>query len=242
MCGVFGFVATGQGRLNLDRLKRIAKVTESRGHDAFGFAWIDARGRLRCFKQMGRITDALGLLSMMGDARMLIGHCRWATHGDQRRNINNHPHPADGGWIVHNGTLPDYRDVIEERGLAPVTECDSEVLGLLIEQLDGTLAQRCSAAVRIASPRYDSERPLVMLGLWKPGRLVMIRRGNPLHFSQVREGTYLASLPDDLPGSPRSVKNGSLQRFTLGKKFHYQSLVGDVADGDVGDGTLKIWK
>jgi len=100
MCGVFGFVSSGEGRLNLAALKRIARVTESRGPHAFGFAWIDGRGRLHCFKQTGRITDSLALLGMAAGARMLIGHCRYATHGDYRQNINNHPHAADGGWIV----------------------------------------------------------------------------------------------------------------------------------------------
>lgn len=229
MCGVFGFVAGGKRELNLARLERIAKATESRGPDAFGFAWIDGRGHLRCFKQTGRISHSLSLLAMAADARMLIGHCRYATHGDHRSNVNNHPHPADGGWIVHNGTLPSYRDVIADFELAPVTDCDSEVLGLLIEALDGRLSQRCARAVEVVAPSRGAtlfEQPLVMLGLWhRPGRMVVIRRGNPLHFGQAREGTYIASLPDNLPGKPTRVKNGSVHVYTEGKGCRYHSLV-----------------
>ena len=70
---------------------------------------------------------------MARNARMLVGHCRWATHGDPRNNLNNHPHPADGGWIVHNGVVHNHEDLRRRVRPLAVTECDSEVLGLLIE-------------------------------------------------------------------------------------------------------------
>ena len=86
MCGVFGFVSRDGGKMNVELLGRIAEVTERRGPHAFGFAWIDRRGRLKCYKQTGRITDHLGLMMMAADARMLIGHCRFAFHPSQHAN------------------------------------------------------------------------------------------------------------------------------------------------------------
>jgi hypothetical protein len=77
LCGGFGFVSRDGGTLNVELLVQIPEVTER------------------------RVSDHLGLLQMAADARMLIGHCRWATQGDPADNINNHPHAADGGWIVH---------------------------------------------------------------------------------------------------------------------------------------------
>ncbi|MCE9533965.1 MAG: hypothetical protein K8T89_23010 [Planctomycetes bacterium] len=210
------------GPINIRTLKKIAQVTETRGAHAFGFAWTDAAGRLRMFKQTGRISDSLGLLGMLKGARMLIGHCRFATHGDFRNNGNNHPHPADGGWIVHNGVLPDYQRVIRENGLLPQTECDSEILGLLIENERGTMQERCKMAVELAAPcggdLFRKERPLVMLGLWnRPGRLIAVRRGNPLHFGFTDDGTYLASLPEEMPGKVKAVRNNTIQEFAPSK-------------------------
>lgn len=226
MCGVFGFVSSGERELNLDRLQRIAKVTESRGHDAFGFAWIDRCGKLHSFKQAGRITDRLSLLEMAADARMLIGHCRWTTQGDERSNVNNHPHPADGGWIVHNGVVPGYRQTIRDFGLLPVSDCDSEVLGLLIEQFTGRLSVRCAKAVNAAAPSVH--QPLVMLGLWtRPARLVVVKRGNPLHQGLTKAGTYFASLPDELPGKPTSIRDRSVHVFT--DKWHSYSIASLVS-------------
>src|SRR5262245_11034455 len=221
MCGVFGFVGRGGGP-DLRVLARVAETTERRGPHAFGFAWIDSKGRLKCYKQTGRITDHLGLLAMAAGARMLVGHCRWATQGDPAENINNHPHPSDGGWVVHNGQLRDYDGLVGSLGLHPVSACDSEVLGLLIEQGEGAVLDRCLSAVRAVSGTDEergtlfSYRPaLVLLGLWpRPDRLVAVRQGNPLHWCRAERGYYLASLPDGLPGKAAALPDGTACLFT----------------------------
>jgi glucosamine 6-phosphate synthetase-like amidotransferase/phosphosugar isomerase protein len=227
MCGVFGFVSRDCGNLNVELLARIAAVTERRGPHAFGFAWIDRRGRLKCYKQTGRITDHLGLLLLAADARMVIGHCRFATQGDPGDNINNHPHPADGGWIVHNGQVRHYRELVDVFDLYPVSRCDSEVLGLLIEQGKGSVLDRCRAAVQTATPPeepgslFGAPQPLVLLGLWpRPDRLVAIRHGNPLHLGTTAQGYYLASLPDCLPGKVVAVEDRTASLFTRKEVQH----------------------
>jgi len=209
MCGVFGFIANGDKRADMGRIRMMAEETELRGPHAFGFAWIDATGRLKRYKQQGRISDHLGLLEMAADARVLIGHCRYTTHGSEDQNINNHPHPADGGWIVHNGIYRNYRETIERRGLHPVSECDSEVLGLTIEASQGeSLLERCIEAVNDVALT-----PLVMLGIWKPGRLVIVRRGNPLKWGQTNRGTYIASLRPGLPKESFNLKDNTARQL-----------------------------
>src|SRR5262245_55868582 len=227
MCGVFGFVSRDDGKLDLGTLSKVARVTERRGPHAFGFAWIDQRCRLKCYKQTGRVSDHLGLLALARDARMLIGHCRFTTQGSPEDNINNHPHPADGGWIVHNGQIRDYPRLLNTFDLYPVSGCDSEVLGLLVEQGKGNVLDRCRAAVRAVTPAedrrslFDTEQPLVLLGLWpRPDRLVAIRQGNPLHFSRVLEGYYLASLPTALPGQAHQLKDDTACLFTRKEMEH----------------------
>jgi glutamine---fructose-6-phosphate transaminase (isomerizing) len=204
MCGVFGFVSyDGQGP-DLKALAKIAEATMARGPHAFGFAWLDWSGRLKMFKRTGRIVDHLGLLAMVADARILVGHCRWATHGDPKNNLNNHPHPADGGWIVHNGVVSNHEELSVEYDLHPVTDCDSEVLGLLIAGSRGTLQTRCAATANVARGN------LTMLGVWgRPARLVAVRAGNPLSVGMVRGGEryYLGSLPDELPGKVSELQD-----------------------------------
>lgn len=209
MCGVFGFVSTSGEGPNFKILDNVAKATESRGRHAWGMAWIDSQGRMRTFKQTGKISDALALLRMAHDARILIGHCRYATQGDPDDNINNHPHPADGGWIVHNGMIPHYRQIVRDFDLHPVSACDSEVLGLLIEDAKGRLIDRCVTAAESVP-----FAPLVIMGLWKPGRLVAVRQDNPLSLGESSEGIWLASLANGLPGKVAAVLNNSAIEIT----------------------------
>lgn len=210
MCGVFGFVSRNGDAVNLKTLRRVASITQRRGPHAWGMAWIDGQGRLHMYKQTGPVKDALPLLGMAAEARLLIGHCRFATHGTPGNNLNNHPHPADGGWFVHNGTIPTYESIAWQRDLHPVTECDSEVIGLLLANGTGAMIDRLASAVKTCKAKA-----LVVLGLWKPGNLIFARQGNPLHAGSSTEGTYLASLDEGLPGRVREISDNQVFEYKL---------------------------
>ena len=212
MCGVFGFTSKANKPIDLGILREVATVTNQRGPHAWGMAWIDSRGRLCCYKQTGPVTDALGLLSMARDARALIGHCRYATQGDPDEAANNHPHPVDGGWLVHNGVIAGYHTVMRHYSLHPVSACDSELLGLLMEQFNGDLVERADQATEAVLHFRPS--PLVMLGLWKPGTLVAVRKGNPLQVANTRKGVWLASLPEGMPGKPKPVTDNHVLQLS----------------------------
>jgi len=210
MCAVFGFIARNYRRPRLDTLKSIVESNINRGPHAFGFAWIDHEDRIHMFKQTGRLADDMGVLAMAANARMLIGHLRYATHGDPRDNMNNHPHPSDGGWIVHNGIIQNNRELVEARNLSPLSDCDSELLGLLIEQADGALSRRCIESTRLTTGN------LAMLGLWtRPNALMMVRRGNPLHTAETAEGLYIATLRTGLPGNVKEVADNSVTAYSF---------------------------
>jgi glucosamine--fructose-6-phosphate aminotransferase (isomerizing) len=203
MCGIFGFITRAGAGPNPVLLKALAASVETRGHHAFGLAWVSDAGRLRIHKRPGRATAAIRDLDRCRGSAAVIGHCRWATHGSAEDNRNNHPHPAGSGWFVHNGVVSNYLHLAARYRLARATDCDSEVLGLLMARFAGPLGARAAKTTAVA------DGPLAVLGLWRrPIRLVVARRGNPLHFGETAGGIYFASLPDCLPGRVLSLPDG----------------------------------
>ena len=196
MCGIFGYVAKNDTPVSMGILRQIAATTETRGPHAWGMAWVGANGKMRSYKQTGRIVDALALLSMAKDARLLIGHCRWATHGSPADNTNNHPHDGGDSWVVHNGVIGHYRTLVARHSLRMHTDCDSEVLGLMLQKFPGKPIARAAKTAREAM----GDSPFAMMALW-PDRLVAARaNGQPLHVGETPDAYYLASLKPGLPG------------------------------------------
>ena len=105
MCGIFGFITKdgrgpGPGPPAADR-RRDATPWPPRVRA--GVAWTPtASPHVQTpgpgDRQPGRPRRCRG-------ATIVVGHCRWATHGAPADNRNNHPHPAGRGWLVHNGVV-----------------------------------------------------------------------------------------------------------------------------------------
>ena len=209
MCGIFGFISRAGEGPDLARLRRIALITQTRGEHAFGLAWLDRQNRIQTFKRPGPAEDHLDALEQCRDAIVVVGHCRLATHGSPQDNRNNHPHPAGRGYLVHNGVVHNHLDLAQRYGLRPRSACDSEVLGLLMARCPGLLVQR------VAWTASQTCGDLALLGLWrKPARLLVARRGRPLHFGEGRTGFYFASLPEGLPGRVQAITDHSVHVLT----------------------------
>jgi len=210
MCGIFGFIGKNGIGPDLASLRRIAAETETRGRHAFGLAWLSPQGTVHTFKRPGPATADLGDLGRCQGGRIVLGHCRWATHGDPQDNGNNHPHRAGRGWFVHNGVVHNYQDLLRRYGFRPASRCDSEIFGLLIARAGGPLLKRAAWAAR------QTHGTLALLGLWNdPPRLLIIRRGRPLALSETNDGFYFASLPKGLPGHRFAMRDNFAALVTL---------------------------
>lgn len=204
MCGIFGYI-TGEGRgPEIARLRRLALITQSRGDHAFGLAWLEEDGNIQAFKQPGPAKVHLDELERCRKAMVVIGHCRFATHGSPADNRNNHPHAAGAGYLVHNGVVVNHQHLVRQHHLTLQGQCDSEVLGLLMTRCAGSIVQRSAWAAN------QAQGDLAILGVWRaPARILVARRGRPLHWGQGRDGFYFASLPEGLPGKVRAIPDHS---------------------------------
>lgn len=173
MCGLFGYA--GEGPVDLEQLHRVAALAETRGPHAIGFAYLkpEAGGVV-----MGNwsapepFSKHAGELARCEGATAVLGHCRLATFGPEGLTqpiLCSDGTAAGVGWIAHNGNLYKHAELAAEHGLKPRTECDSEVLGLLILKLG------LEAAAELAK-----ESPCAFG--WLTGRGIDIRAlGQPLY-------------------------------------------------------------
>ena len=208
----------GTGRITISSLQKIAVGIERRGPHAWGMSWIDSVGRIHSYKAPGSILEGLDIIDKLGDfdPSGVIMHTRYSTHGSPEFNENNHPHPSDGGWFVHNGQIPNWRELIHSNNLMPLTDCDSEVLGLMAQCREGSLIRRWRYAIN----QCELTRPLCVAGLWsRPMRAILAKRGNPLMLSRGTTGNmYFSSLREGMPGKPKRAPESRLVCFDLNQQ------------------------
>jgi hypothetical protein len=137
MCGIMGFIRTAKPSANRVKvLEELMIGIQSRGNHATGVSvvsrtdrmWAKAPYPARMFVRSEWWEKAVRM-----NPELMIGHARFATHGDASRNVNNHPHvSADLRWmLVHNGVI---HEDAKSLGVALEGECDSEIILRLIER------------------------------------------------------------------------------------------------------------
>jgi glucosamine 6-phosphate synthetase-like amidotransferase/phosphosugar isomerase protein len=185
MCGIFGsFVSNKKQTLSPSLMQKLAASQLERGSHAWGIAWIDGTGRIRSFKSIGPITQGLDFIGHIAqDARAMIGHTRWATHGPATELACAHPFTCDGGYLVHNGMVMNSEELSETWGVYPTSECDSEVLARCIECYKDR-----SQGARLVINDTPRQSPLAIAALWggENPELLIARRGNPIFIASIK--------------------------------------------------------
>lgn len=136
MCGIIAYVGSRPcTNLLFEGLRKL----EYRGYDSAGLSVL-SHGRIEVTRAVGNLDSLEKELAGNGfsDARLGLGHTRWATHG--RPSIENaHPHADCSGniSIVLNGIIENYvllKDQLTGAGHEFSSETDAEVVAHLIEK------------------------------------------------------------------------------------------------------------
>lgn len=225
MCGISGAVTkTAQA-------KRIALAIsaslERRGYDNAGIALL-LGGVFSTRKVVGATTELRPLAAEMPDAKVAIGHTRWATTGEV---IQRNAHPFKVGAVVGagNGDITNHAELRAgfRRTTVLTSEVDTEVGVALISEifndLEGVrdLETRLLLAVRSALLRLEGSFALV-IGVDGFEGFIVLRHGV--------NTAFIGELPDN-EGFALSSDEESLLEFT--RQFHA------LADGDLAVVTLE---
>jgi glucosamine--fructose-6-phosphate aminotransferase (isomerizing) len=191
MCGIVGYAGRRPGKpIIMQGLRRL----EYRGYDSAGIVLQEDTG-LETVRAVGNLDELFSAAGVDGsDARVGLGHTRWATHG-RPSEANSHPHADCSGRIaiVLNGIIENHRELraeLTERGHEFRSETDAEVVAHLLEEhTDHGLV----AAMRAVAPLLDGHFAICAVSADEPDIVVGTRREAPLVVGCGEGETFLAS-------------------------------------------------
>ncbi len=189
MCGIIGIIGLNAVQKAFSALKTL----EYRGYDSWGLAF--PRGStFYAEKHVGRIGNAK--LSSSAEAKICLGHTRWATHGRVLER-NAHPHISNDGKIaiVHNGIAENFAELKQRlisEGFRFNSDTDSEVIANLIQlNLKGNSFEE---AVRLSLLGIEGSYAIAALRIGEE-KIICGRNGSPLVLGLGKGGKefYVAS-------------------------------------------------
>ncbi len=204
MCGIVGYIGGKDAcEVLLEGLKRL----EYRGYDSAGVAVL-MDSRIDVLKTPGKVSKLEEMVSGFQQARIGIGHTRWATHGEPNA-VNAHPHTDCEGniAIIHNGIIENHaalKTKLKSLGHKFVSQTDTEVLAHLIEEFYAR-TKNLEVAVRLALKEVDGTFGLVVMSAKEPDLLVAARRGSPLLIGLGESENLIASDASALIRHTRNV-------------------------------------
>lgn len=204
MCGIGGFSLSSKSRLNPRKISN-ALLTEMdiRGNQASGYAFQSAKGS-GVFK-LDTAGSRLPLKGMAKDARSVILHTRYATHGTITNMANNHPvqSPDENIALVHNGVIYNH-DLVRKSLDFTLPEVDTAVIPAILQQFDND-TNKFSMLDGDASVAWLDENDRGVL------RVARISH-SPLVVAQSKDGSFFFA-------STESILLGALERAGIKPTF-----------------------
>lgn len=194
MCGIVAYIGNREAYpLIIKGLKRL----EYRGYDSSGVALIKD-SELNIYKKKGKVSDLESQLTDKNlNAKIGIGHTRWATHGEPN-DVNAHPHFSNDRKlaIIHNGIIENYASIKQnliQKGHVFQSATDTEVLIHFIEDIQKETGTSLEEAVRLALLEVVGAYAIVVMSVDFPDQLIAARKGSPLVIGVGKDEFFFAS-------------------------------------------------
>ena len=233
MCGIVGYIGYREAYpILIKGLKRL----EYRGYDSAGIM-LYCGDDLAVTKTKGKVSDLEQKSHALAksNAKIGIGHTRWATHGVPN-DVNSHPHVSNSGKIalIHNGIIENYDSIKREltkRGYVFHSDTDTEVLVNLIEDVKIKENVKLGKAVQIALQKVIGAYAIAVFDLDKPNELVVAKLGSPLAIGIGEDEFFIAS--DATPfieftNNALYLEDGEMAIVRLGREVRVRKIQDDV--------------
>ena len=233
MCGIVGYIGYREAYpILIKGLKRL----EYRGYDSAGIM-LYCGDDLAVTKTKGKVSDLEHKSHALAksNAKIGIGHTRWATHGVPN-DVNSHPHVSNSGKIalIHNGIIENYDSIKREltkRGYVFHSDTDTEVLVNLIEDVKIKENVKLGKAVQIALQKVIGAYAIAVFDLDKPNELVVAKLGSPLAIGIGEDEFFIAS--DATPfieftNNALYLEDGEMAIVRLGREVRVRKIQDDV--------------
>jgi len=203
MCGILGVcldIKISRSADDILRLKTdfadLLAAAEVRGTDAAGVYIVNKDSEIVYHKAPvagSVLADSDSLWAMLNEyvsekTVAIIGHTRFATHGDPEDNDNNHPifdHPIIG---VHNGMIRNHEKL--NKRFAKAAEVDSAAIMALLRVKSKNAPMKLGT---LADNLHELEGPfaIAVADSRKPDGIFMARNHNPVNFFRERDAGLL---------------------------------------------------
>jgi len=220
MCGIMGYYCFSEKKPDKQKIADMFGLLETRGRDASGFAFI-RDGGLIVQKAPIRSTTMIHSKEWkeLDLPQIFIAHTRMKTQGTEKNNANNHPlFSKTGICIVHNGMIHNDKEIFGKNRRD--AEVDSEaILAVLSSKCKGD-------KIKHVFEKLEGSFAFAMINKNDPGRLVLVKKDNPLelYLDTESEILYFCSERDIMRESLGIVSKTKLG-FNIGEiSYHHFTM------------------
>jgi glucosamine 6-phosphate synthetase-like amidotransferase/phosphosugar isomerase protein len=220
MCGIMGYISFGKILPEKDKLTKMFKLLETRGHHASGFAFI-GEDNLIVHKEPIKSSDMIktNTWAELQLPKIMIFHARLKTQGDQNNNMNNHPiFNKSGMAIVHNGIISNDKQIFANNKRD--AEVDSEaILAVLSNKSRGD-------KIKKVFDRLEGSYAFAVIDKHTPNTLILVKKDNPLsiYFNSEEDILYFCSEKQIMKES-LGIGSVSKRGFNIGEgDYHFYEM------------------
>lgn len=204
MCSISGFLKFGNNPITSKEIEKIMLNGESRGRDSFGYTIFSRNKRHRSYKYLGKVSDVLSdnhefIFDPIDDYLLLNNNrAEPTTEFVSNKQLSDvQPYSFGETHIVHNGTIANDKELIQEYNLKLDTVIDSSVIAPIFDKCDfasdsiiDILQNKLIGSYALAV--YNTKhKKLVLATNYKPLSILYNRKDDVLYFSSLED--YLVS-------------------------------------------------